>query len=138
MRSRRQSHTLPPEPIFFTDRNLGAEYLPAELRSAGFRLVVHDEHFNKRQDVDDPEVIAECGRQGWLLLSRADSDLPRRWAKEIRTAGIGVFCQTNNHQGPRLWVPRLVKAKKKMLKAAKRWDMPFVGFITAEPTPLTQ
>ena len=134
MKSRRRSNTLPPEPVFFTDRNLGAEYLPAELRSAGFRLVVHEDHFNKRQDVDDPEVIAECGRHGWILLT-ADSDLPRRWAKEIRTAKIGVFCQTNNHQGPRLWVPRIVFAKPKMLKAIKHWDQPFVGFITAEAKP---
>jgi hypothetical protein len=50
-------------------------------------------------------------------------------------AGIGVFCQTNNHQGPRLWVPRIAKAQRKILKAVKRWDKPFVAFITAEPIP---
>ena len=125
---------MPPNPTFFTDRNLGAEYLPSELRQAGFRLVVHDEHFSKRQDVDDPEVITECGLHNWVLLT-GDADLPRRWAKEIRAARIGVFCQTNNHQGPRLWVPRIIKAHNKMHKAMKRWKLPFVGFLTAEPTP---
>jgi uncharacterized protein with PIN domain len=125
---------LPPDPVFFTDRNLGAEYLPAELRAAGFRLVTHDEHFAKRQDVEDPEVIAECGRQGWYLLT-GDGDLTRRWAREIRAAGIGVFCQTNNHQGPRLWVPRIVVAKPKILRAINKWERPFVGFITAEKKP---
>ena len=125
---------MPPDPIFLTDRNLGAEYLPTALRAAGFCLVVHEDHFNKRQDVADPEVIAECGRRGWFLLT-ADNSLPRRWAKEIRAAKVGVFCQTNNHQGPRLWVPRIIAAKPKMLKAVHRWERPFVGFITAEVKP---
>lgn len=96
---------MPPDPIFFTDRNLGAEYLPNELRKAGFRIVVHDDHFGKRQDVGDPEVILECARSGWVLLT-GDKDMPRRWTREIRMARIRVFCQTNNHQGPKIWVPR--------------------------------
>jgi hypothetical protein len=93
---------------------------------------VHDEHFNRRQDVDDPEVIAECGRQGWILLT-ADSDLTRRWAKEIKTAAIAVFCQTNNTQGPRLWSPRIIAAKSKMTKALAKWEKPFIAFIQAVP-----
>jgi hypothetical protein len=123
---------LPPEPVFFVDRNLGAEYLPAELRKVGFCLVVHDDHFNRRQDVLDPEVIAECGLNGWNLLT-ADSALPKRWSREIKAAQIGVFCQTNNHQGPRLWIPRIVRAKKKIIKAAIYREKPFVIFIRAVP-----
>jgi hypothetical protein len=104
------------------------------LRQAGLRLVTHDEHFAKRQDVLDPEVIAEVGRQGWVLLT-GDGDMPRRWASEIKTAGIAVFCQTNNHQGPRLWAPRIIQVKPKILRALKNWNKPFVAFITAEPKP---
>ncbi len=96
--------------------------------------MTHDEHFVRRQDVLDPEVIAEVGRHGWALLT-GDSDMPRRWATDIRTAGIAVFCQTNNHQGPRLWVPRIIQARAKMFRALKNWEKPFVGFITAEPKP---
>jgi hypothetical protein len=134
VKSRRPSHISPPDPIFFTDRDLGAEFLPAELRKAGFCIVTHDEHFHRRQDVLDPEVIAEVGRQGWCLLT-GDSDMPRRWASEIRAAKIAVFCQTNNHQGPRLWLPRLVNAKPKILRAVEHWEKPFVAFITAQPKP---
>ena len=125
---------MPPDPVFFTDRDLGADYLPAELRKAGFRLITHDEHFKKRQDVLDPEVISEVGRYEWVLLT-GDGDMPRRWAKEIRTAQIALFCQTNNHQGPRLWVPRIIAAQPKIFRALRNWDKPFVGFITAEPEP---
>jgi PIN like domain len=125
---------LPPDPVFFLDRNLGAEVLPTALRIAGFRLVVHDEYFSRRQDVLDPEVIAECGFQRWFLLT-GDSDMPRRWSIETKRAGIGVFCQTNNHQGPRLWVPRIIFLKKKLIKAALNWNRPFVAMITAESKP---
>jgi hypothetical protein len=125
---------LPPDPVIFTDRDLGADYLPAELRKAGLRIITHDEHFDKRQNVLDPEVIQEVARQGWVLLT-GDGDMPRRWANEIRTAKIAVFCQTNNHQGPRLWVPRIIAAKPKILRAIKNLDRPFVAFITAEPKP---
>jgi predicted nuclease of predicted toxin-antitoxin system len=123
---------VPPEPVFFIDRNLGAKYLPAELRKAGFCLVVHDEHFKQRQDVQDPEVIAECGRNGWILLT-ADSAMSRRWAVEIKAAKIGIICQTNNNQGPRLWVPRIIRAKNRIIKAALNREKPFVDFIQAVP-----
>jgi predicted nuclease of predicted toxin-antitoxin system len=125
---------LPPEPVFFIDRNLGANFLPAALRKAGFCIVVHDEHFNRRQDVLDPEVIAECGKNGWILLT-GDSDLPRRWVREVKSAAIGIFCQTNNHQGPRLWAPRIVYVKSKMIKAALNWNRPFIAMIPAEHEP---
>jgi hypothetical protein len=125
---------LPPDAVFFTDRNLGANYFPAEMRKAGYCIVTHDEHFDLRQDVLDPEVIEECGRNGWLLIT-ADRDMPRRWADDIRKAQIGVFCQTNNHQGPRIWIPRIVSCKDKLLRAVKNWDKPFIGFISAEKKP---
>ena len=43
MKSRRRLNTTPPEPVFFVDRNLGADELPRVLREAGFVLVVHDD-----------------------------------------------------------------------------------------------
>jgi uncharacterized protein with PIN domain len=123
---------LPPDPVLFIDRNLGARVLPNALRLAGFSIVVHDEHFPGRQNVPDPEVIEECGKNGWALLT-ADSDLTRRWAKEVRAANIGVFCQTNNTQGPRLWIPRIINAKARLTSAYARWNKPFIAFIHANP-----
>jgi hypothetical protein len=131
VRSRRRSNITPPDPIFFVDRNLGADILPNALRQAGFRLVVHDEHFGKRQDVFDPEVIKECGVHNWFLLT-GDGDLTRRWVKEIAAADIGVFCQTNNHHGPQLWIPRICRLQADIIKLAQYQKRPFVAFITAE------
>ena len=131
MRSRRRSNITPPDPVLFVDRNLGAEILPNALRKAGFCLIVHDEHFNKRQDVLDPEVIRECGANRWFLLT-GDGDLTRRWVKEIAEAEIGVFCQTNNHHGPQLWIPRICRLQGELVKFARCQPRPFVALITAE------
>jgi hypothetical protein len=125
---------LPHDPVFFVDRNLGAECLPNELRKAGYRIVVHDDHFSKRQDVLDPEVILECSKNGWPLLT-GDSAMPHRWSREIRAAKIRVFYQINNHQGPRIWAPRWAKIRLKIFKACIRWAAPCAGSVSAEPIP---
>ncbi|MBB6145602.1 hypothetical protein HNQ77_003563 [Silvibacterium bohemicum] len=104
------------------------------LREAGFALIIHDEHFGRRQDVLDPEVIRACGENGWFLMT-ADSDLPRRWAKEMSIAQIGVFCQTNNHQGPKLWAPRICSLKAEIMLLASTEARPFTAYITAEIKP---
>lgn len=131
MKSKRRLHISPPDPVFFIDRNLGADFLPNQLQFAGFRVIVHDDHFLKRQDVGDPEVIAACGTHGWFLLT-GDSDLPRRWSKELKASSLGVFCQTNNHHGPILWVPRIISLKDKIIKCCHLRKRPFVAYITAE------
>jgi len=117
--------------VFFVDRNLGADDMPTALRAVGFALVVHDDHFNKRQDVLDPEVIRVCGEQNWFLLT-GDSDLTRRWSTEIIAANIGVFCQTNNHHGPALWCPRICGLKAEIISLAQKQAKPFIAFITAD------
>ncbi len=134
MKSRRRSATTQPDPVFFIDRNLGAEILPNGLRKAGFLVVVHDEHFHGRQDVLDPEMIEECGAHGWFLLT-GDSDLTRRWSREIAQAKIGVFCQTNNRHGPLLWLPRICSLQSSIIKLAQHEPRPFIAFITAEVKP---
>lgn len=135
MKSRRRSNTTtPPDPVFFVDRNLGAVYLPERLRAVGFRLAIHDDHFHKRQDVKDPEVIAACGENRWFMLT-GDSDLPRCWRKEVDAAAIGVFCQTNNREGPQLWVPRIILLRAKILRLANKERLPFVAYITADAKP---
>lgn len=110
-------------------------FFPEQLRKAGFHIVIHDDHFGKRhQTILDPEVITECGRQGWFLLT-ADKDMPFRWAAEIINANLGVFCQTNNTQGPKLWAPRLVALKEQIIKKSRNVATPFVIQITADKKP---
>lgn len=104
--------------------------MPRALRLAGFSLVVHDDHFNRRQDVLDPEVIRICGEKQWFLLT-GDSDLTRRWSNEIIDAKIGVFCQTNNHHGPALWTPRICRLKADIINLAQKHTLPFIAFVTA-------
>lgn len=131
MTSKRRSATSTPlpDPVFFLDRNLGAEKLPTQLKAAGFQVIVHQDHYRGRQDVQDPEIIAECGKNGWFLLT-ADSALITRWAQDIKNAAIGVFCQSNNNDGPLLWGPRICNLKKRIIRAARTKQRPFAGVMT--------
>lgn len=111
------------------DRNLGADDLPAILRAAGFRVEVHDDVYYGRQDVLDPDIIAHCGKNRWFLLT-GDIDLLTRYSEEIRRAALGVFCQANNHDGPKLWGPRIIAARNAIVRAANVRQRPFAAMIT--------
>jgi hypothetical protein len=119
-------------PVFFLDRNLGAEKLAGILRPAGFALVTHhDKYGAQRTRVSDPEIIADCGLSRWVLLT-ADRDLEFTYAAEITTAKIAVFILSNNHEGPSKWGPRVVTAKPRIETELGRRRKPFAAHITAE------
>ena len=128
MKSKRRSSTSPPppDPVFFLDRNLGAEKMSRILASAGFRVELHHVWFYGRQDVTDEEIIAECGKRSCFLLT-ADGDLASRYEAEIRQANIGVFVLSNNNEGPSLWGPRIVAARNAFVRTTSHRPRPFVA-----------
>lgn len=63
--SGRKPHSLP---VFFIDRSLGKRVVADELSAEGVRVEKHDDHFP--QDATDEEWLAECGNQGWVVLTR--------------------------------------------------------------------
>lgn len=99
------------------------------LRADGFQLVVHQDHYGSRQNVPDPEIIAECAKQGWCLLT-GDPTMLTQWEQEIRAAGIAVFSQSNNHEGPAHWGPRICAKHNLIRRAADRRARPFAMIIT--------
>lgn len=54
--------------VFFIDRSLGKRVVAQELSSEGVRVERHDDHFP--QDATDEEWLTECGKQGWVVLTR--------------------------------------------------------------------
>lgn len=67
-KSRRRSVTSsPPEPVFFSDENLGRRAFPGLLREAGVRLEVHYDHF--AQGAQDEDWLGPVGDRGWVLLT---------------------------------------------------------------------
>jgi uncharacterized protein with PIN domain len=58
----------PPEPFtWFVDRALGRR-LAQELRAAGWKVEIHDDHFE--QDAEDTLWLADVGRLGWVVLTK--------------------------------------------------------------------
>jgi hypothetical protein len=65
---RRSGTREPPEPVFFTDRDLG-KLFPKILREGGLRVEPYHEHFES-PTVPDEERLAFVGGRGWVALSR--------------------------------------------------------------------
>jgi hypothetical protein len=118
-------------PVFFLDRNLGLK-LAAILRLANFDVIAHQEHYGpEAQKISDPEVISECGRLKYPLLT-ADGNMPFTFASEIRNAKIAVFLLSNNHEGPEVWGPRVISAKLDMEREWYGRAKPYTAHINRE------
>ena len=102
------------------------------LRAAGFLVVtLYDEYGEAESKIADPVMICDCGLKDRVLLT-ADQDLVFTWAKEIVDANIAVFVTTNNNEGPKQWGPRIISAKKQMLRELRRREKPFTARIARE------
>jgi hypothetical protein len=102
------------------------------LRLAGFQIVtLFDEFGEAESKIADPVMIADCGFKGRVLLT-GDQDLVFTWAKEIADANIAVFVTTNNEDGPKDWGPRIISAKRGILRELQRRRTPFTARISTE------
>jgi hypothetical protein len=119
-------------PVFFLDRTFGRTELAGMLRAAGFLVVtLYDEYGDAESRIADPVMICDCGFKGRVLLT-SDQDLVFTWAKEIVDANIAVFVTTNNNEGPKQWGPRIISARKQILKELRRRDKPFTARISRD------
>ena len=138
MRSKRRSKITSGEqqpdepPIFLLDRTFGRTELAGLLRPAGFQIVtLYDEFGDAEFKIADPVLITDCGFKGRVLLT-GDQDLVFTWAKEIAEAKIAVFVTTNNNERPKEWGPRIISARRDILRELHRRQRPFTARISAE------
>jgi len=102
------------------------------LRDAGFILRTTFEEYGEADHlIADPVIIASCGLLNRVLLT-GDQDLLRTWNNEIIQAKIAVFVTTDNREGPNQWAPRIIKAKKDILRELDRRQKPFTASIAKE------
>ena len=102
------------------------------LRADGFLLVTIYEEFGEAESkIADPVMIQDCGLKNRVLLT-GDQDLVHTWAKEIVESKIAVFVTTNNNEGPKQWGPRIIHAKRDILRELDRRQMPFTARISTE------
>lgn len=102
------------------------------LRPQGFVLfTMYDEFGDAESKIADPVMIQDCGLKNRVLLT-GDQQLLRTWAKEIAEAGIAVFVITDNNEGPKQWGPRIIAAKRDIMRELHRRQKPFTARISAE------
>jgi hypothetical protein len=102
------------------------------LRAAGFLIrTLYDEYGDAESKIADPAMINDCGLKGRVLLT-ADMDLISTWTKEIVEARIAVFVTTNNNEGPKQWGPRIIAARKFMMRELQRRERPFAAKISTD------
>ena len=102
------------------------------LRDAGFILRTTFEEYGEADHlIADHVIIASCGLLNRVLLT-GDQDLLRTWNNEIIQAKIAVFVTTDNREGPNQWAPRIIKAKKDILRELDRRQKPFTASIAKE------
>jgi len=63
----RSPMSAPPEPIFFTDRDLGKRF-PQLLRDAGLRVELHETHF--KPATPDEIWLPRIRERGWVAVTR--------------------------------------------------------------------
>jgi PIN like domain len=87
---RRSSTNEPPEPVFFTDRDLGPTVADT-LRHGGLRVEPYHEHF-ALDDVPDQEWLRLVGERGWIALTH---NKRIRWERdeldELMICGVRAF-----------------------------------------------
>ena len=86
-------------------------------------MTIYEEFGEAESKISDPTIISDCGLKGRVLLT-GDQDLVYTWAKEIKDAEIAVFVVTNNNAGPAKWGPRIVRAKREIVRELRRRHKP--------------
>lgn len=81
------------------------------LRPAGFNVVTHHDWYGAQSTlIEDPRIIADCGKRNAVLLT-ADGDLEFSFTAEIYAANVAVLILSNNNDGPAKWGPKIISAK---------------------------
>lgn len=122
----------PPEPTFFLDRTHGRKIFPGILRRLGFSLVALHEHGFAPETQDDV-WIAECGKQGWAILS-GDKGLERNPInrKAIIDKACKVFIFTDTNSKAEEWAAAVIMARRQIALIIDRNNGPFYVHIGKE------
>lgn len=118
----------PPEPTFFTDRDLGKTF-PRILREGGLSVERYADHFAER-NVPDEEWIAFSGRTRWVAISHD---------RNIRSDPVAIRSVMEN--GARLFIVRgknltgpekaevFVSALRSVYRILEEQQAPFIATV---------
>lgn len=127
MSRRRSSSSSPPEPTFFTDRDLGRS-VPSFLRESGLRVEAHDDHFGPT--TTDVEWLSVVGRKNWVALSRNKRIRYTPLEKKmLMQSGVACFILVGASATHRELAENFVQALPKVLSFLDENDPPFIAKV---------
>lgn len=120
------------ECVLFLDEGFSAQSVAVRLRTAGFTVQrfpewFRDEYGNTRRNVEDPEVIRFCHRNGWLLVTR-DHEMKNTHREEIKRTEIAILSTAHNSsENQDEWVIAIINLKSRILREFKKRQRPWFG-----------
>jgi uncharacterized protein with PIN domain len=120
------------ECVLFLDEGFAAESVAVRLRTAGFTVQRFPEWFKDasgqtRRNVEDPEVIQFCHRNGWLLVSR-DHEMKNTHREEIKRTEVAILATAHNSLVDQdEWVVAIINLKSRILREFKKRERPWFG-----------
>lgn len=123
-------------PTFFIDRSLGDVQVAAALRAIGASVVTQAEVFKTLGILPANEIdevwIAECGKHGWVALTK-DSRIRVREIERnaVWAARIAMFALRDAELTGSQQCAALTKAYPLMVKRARDWIWPFMARVSA-------
>lgn len=130
-RSKKRSSTSePPEPVFFTDRDLGPS-IAAALREGGLKVEAYHEHF-ALDDVPDGEWLRLVGANGWIALSHNKRiRYERDELDDLMSYGVKAFFIIGKGPHP-AFAAAVLRSLRKVLRLIQKNEEPFIARIYQE------
>jgi hypothetical protein len=124
----RQSSTREqPDPVFFTDRDLGPS-VAAALRRGGLRVEAYHEHF-ALDNVPDGQWLRFVGQRGWIALSHNKRiRYERDELDDLMTYGVKAFFIIGKGPHPAL-AGAVMRSILKIKRLIRRHPGPFVARV---------
>jgi hypothetical protein len=112
---------VPPERVFFTDRDLGRHKLPNLLRQGGLQVEVHHDHFEP--DAADVDWLPKVAARGWIVLSNDQQIMRRPLEREaVRASGSkNSWTLTRRRSSPRSIVRAPWSSWSRVALAGSNW-----------------
>jgi len=118
------------ECVLFLDDGFSAESVAVRLRTAGFTVQrfpewFRDENGRVRRNVEDPEVIRFCHKNGWLLVTR-DHEMKNMHRQEIKRTEVAILATAHNSEEDQdAWVVAIINLKSRILREFKKRERPW-------------
>jgi predicted nuclease of predicted toxin-antitoxin system len=120
------------ECVLFLDEGFSAESVATRLSTAGFTVQRFPEWFRDdsgkvRVNVEDPEIIRFCHKNGWLLVT-TDHEMKNMHLEEIKKTEVAILATSHNSaENPDEWVIALINLKSRILREFKKRERPWFG-----------